>query len=571
MSSGLETEAPRSGPAGTHAEEGGVKDTIESIIVAFILAFIFRAFVVEAFVIPTGSMATTLLGAHMRFDCQDCGWAYDVNYQGEGDSEDLSIPRYAVDPRTNQPRTYAAWCPNCGYRVPREDPSNPEADATAPPVRYGDRILVMKFLYLLQDPRRWDVVVFKSPDNPQRYDYAQNYIKRLLGTPGENVMILDGDVYVAREGLKLEDFRVQTKPRHVQDALWRIVNDNDHLPRGLSRNRVDAAGIARGSDPAWVHPWKSVDANPGWNLSEDGRPARTFRFNDGKQLAEIAFNPLSNPLVHSFTDWLAYDVTFNQGPGTPPDMYERGGYNPDHNVSDVKVSFIYTRRSGDGPLQISLNKLGRTFVAELTPGKAVLRSTDGLSSKELRAVGLPWLADRPVHVEFQNVDYQVTLRLDGKEVFQTTPEEYSPDLHRLMDAFERGIKLPKPEVRIGAANQVCDLSHISVWRDVYYLNRRLGGGELPLWGSPDQFPRYVMKLGEDEYFVCGDNSPISGDARFWDDPIDLPRESLRAEPGRVPGRFLLGKAFFVYWPAGFKPTRASPAIVPNFGAMRFIH
>src|SRR5687767_10846426 len=59
---------------------GGVKETIESILIAFILAFIFRAFVVEAFVIPTGSMAPTLLGAHMRMRCRDCGYAFDHNY-----------------------------------------------------------------------------------------------------------------------------------------------------------------------------------------------------------------------------------------------------------------------------------------------------------------------------------------------------------------------------------------------------------------------------------------------------------------------------------------------------------
>ena len=34
-----------------------IKETIESILIAFILAFIFRGFVVEAYVIPTGSMA----------------------------------------------------------------------------------------------------------------------------------------------------------------------------------------------------------------------------------------------------------------------------------------------------------------------------------------------------------------------------------------------------------------------------------------------------------------------------------------------------------------------------------
>src|SRR5438552_19006960 len=90
------------------AGEGNIKETIESILVAFILAFIFRAFVVEAFVIPTGSMAPTLMGAHMRFTCQDCGYPFDVNYTGRTIGDDVEIPSVA------QNKVFALNCPNCG-------------------------------------------------------------------------------------------------------------------------------------------------------------------------------------------------------------------------------------------------------------------------------------------------------------------------------------------------------------------------------------------------------------------------------------------------------------------------
>jgi hypothetical protein len=53
-------------------------ETLESIIVAFVLAFIFRAFIIEAFVIPTGSMAPTLNGAHAEVVCSDCGYRFSV-------------------------------------------------------------------------------------------------------------------------------------------------------------------------------------------------------------------------------------------------------------------------------------------------------------------------------------------------------------------------------------------------------------------------------------------------------------------------------------------------------------
>ncbi len=53
-----------------------IKDTIESLVIAFILAFVFRGFLVEAFVIPTGSMAPTLFGKHGTEICRDCGWEF---------------------------------------------------------------------------------------------------------------------------------------------------------------------------------------------------------------------------------------------------------------------------------------------------------------------------------------------------------------------------------------------------------------------------------------------------------------------------------------------------------------
>src|SRR5437868_14415587 len=93
---------PSSTAAPAKHSEGSVNETIESILVAFILAFIFRAFVVEAFVIPTGSMASTLLGAHMRFTCKECGYTFDVGYQTvRSGSEDIDIPPRAgpVDTR----------------------------------------------------------------------------------------------------------------------------------------------------------------------------------------------------------------------------------------------------------------------------------------------------------------------------------------------------------------------------------------------------------------------------------------------------------------------------------------
>src|SRR5204862_6632359 len=106
-----------------NSADSGVKETIESILVAFILAFIFRAFVVEAFVIPTGSMAPTLLGAHMRYRCSDCGYRFDVNYPAQPPRSGDLIIRDAADV------SYHIICPNCGSRLPQQESTAAGDDA----------------------------------------------------------------------------------------------------------------------------------------------------------------------------------------------------------------------------------------------------------------------------------------------------------------------------------------------------------------------------------------------------------------------------------------------------------
>ncbi|HTN75581.1 MAG TPA: S26 family signal peptidase, partial [Pirellulaceae bacterium] len=73
-------------PAATHVKKSksddpehsakAMRETIESIVIAIILAFLFRTFEAEAFVIPTGSMAPTLQGRHKDVECPQCAYRY---------------------------------------------------------------------------------------------------------------------------------------------------------------------------------------------------------------------------------------------------------------------------------------------------------------------------------------------------------------------------------------------------------------------------------------------------------------------------------------------------------------
>ena len=494
------------------------KDTFDQIVLMLVLAFTFRVFAVEAFVIPTGSMAPTLMGAHARFTCDNCGYHYDVNYSGVSDrSGDINIPRRADG------MNYAVNCPNCGF----------EQSTPVPNIYYGDRILVLKYAALFESPKRWDVVVFKSPDRPKEYHYSQAYIKRLIGLPGEQIMILDGDIYAATKPNATDrDWTVQQKPDVVQNALWRVINDIDFAP---------ADGQV---------PWKPQ--GDAWRYSRDSSGARSLLFSNINDAQAVSFDPGVGADRKPLADFLAYDQHGPQRSLQP--------------VGDLKLSLYYTRNAGDGPLELNLSKDRDLFTAVIEPSKVSLYRAriDAPKKKLLMATAPYFFASQPARLDFVNVDYRVRLLVDGKQVLTTTAPQYHPDVAAIRAREQQPLL---SQVSITAAKQVCSLAHVSLWRDSYYTQSAADGRPIDR-GGPDK----PVTLGSTEYFCLGDNSPLSGDGRFWTAPVSLPAEGIQAQAGVVPERFMLGKALMVYWPAGYRPLSSGvPDLIPNMGEMRFIH
>src|SRR3989338_7240053 len=143
-----------------------MKEWVEPIVIAVILALIIRTFVVQAFKIPTGSMRTTLME--------------------------------------------------------------------------GDRILVNKFIYKFTEPKRGDVIVFVAP-SPE--DKKKDFIKRLVGLPGETIQISNGSILInnkpLEKGSKLEkqyyynrgDFGAEGQSVTVPKDAYFALGDNSMSSR----------------------------------------------------------------------------------------------------------------------------------------------------------------------------------------------------------------------------------------------------------------------------------------------------------------------------------------------------
>jgi signal peptidase I len=702
------TSAPGNASAPANADSGKAaakpaakeswKDTLESIAFALILAFVFRAFVVEAFVIPTGSMAATLNGKHYEFFCDRCGYGpWSLSHPKDEDNgrrlqgqpqpdpvcpncnhhirdwraesvelipppkprpadkadaepspRQLLLEGLAQIPRTVEEATLrrgpggrlqldfgkrgAAFLKFSGpialaevTRVVGDDGAREtghllvdgafqpgqkfkEADGTDTKIEIravtplgeldysvverpgrldaligrrvaftgwtvrtpegvellpesirtadgaeplsGDRILVLKYLYEFSRPQRWDVVVFRWPGRP-----TENYIKRLVGLPGESLMILDGDVFVKPGG---GDWRIARKPveaPRVQDVLWNPVYLADFPPKDGDYHAPTVKVVKR---------WEaSPDAGEAWTgLST---PVFSLSAADDDRLRGVRYVQYLNPA--------------GERPGAPRvevpvfDAHSYNGVRAGHElgdpsdstlnvVSDLRLSADLVWKGGAGFWQGVLTKhRDRWTVRYWADGRVELFQTDvnaavtEADQPVLTRTAAPPPVGRPVTVEFYNADHFVRFRVGGVEVFG---QKYEPDLERLRAeaAGQRRAKPIPPRAEMAGRAAAFDLRHIRLDRDIYYtqgegpggLNSRGTGGRAITLNDGAADPTRSR-----EYFMLGDNSGASSDSRFWDDPNarSADKPAARHQPGTVPEENLTGKAFFVYWPAGY--------------------
>jgi signal peptidase I len=524
-----------------------IANTFEWLITAFILAFVFRAFVMEAFRIPTGSMADTLNGAHFRLRCPQCGYEYDYgfvpgryfNKYGRRLPED-TVPSGKVPLEITR-------CPNCGHypskvvcpnnghwydsrklmeetgvlptRCPRCTGELRSGETM--PVANGDRILVLKCIYQFIEPKRWDVIVFKNPTDP-----TINYIKRLIGLPNEKIQIIDGDIYINN--------KIARKPPKVQNELWMPVYNNDYQPVRPEDGNFNGH--------AWTQPFENVGDSK-WILTNSNHPTTFSLESSPDQIHTMEYDTSTG---NDFRTTYAYD--------------EIDRYSDMPICSDLMVRFDCRTEGPQGSIGIALSKYETTYKAWIDfTGEMVITKIDqdGKTSDLARSGPVP--ATESALVKFANVDHKL--------IFQYGDKKLTYDLGRNLEDAGPIIEDIEPRVEILGSGKLT-LSHIAIFRDIHYTEAKFynrGDGGRATKDNP-------FRLEKDQFFVLGDNSPNSEDGRWWDKEGVANKGLPSYREGTVPRDYLVGKALFVYWPSGFKPFEEFPlGIIPNIGRMRFIY
>jgi signal peptidase I len=161
----------------TKAKEGGLGEFIRLLVHAGIIALVIRTFLFQPFNIPSGSMEATLLVGDYLF----------VSKYSYGYSQ---------------------------YSYP-----------FSPPI-YSGRILASR-------PNRGDIVVFRLPA-----DTSTDYIKRVIGLPGDRIQMINGVLNINGTPVKreqIEDFvETDDNGREIHIKQWR-----ETLPNGVSHPTLD--------------------------------------------------------------------------------------------------------------------------------------------------------------------------------------------------------------------------------------------------------------------------------------------------------------------------------------------
>lgn len=92
----------------------------------------------------------------------------------------------------------------------------------------NDRIIAFRLNYTFEEPKRGDIVVFKYPD-----DESQKFVKRIIGMPGEEIIINNKSIYI--DGNLLYEPYIKEEMAQDENMIFQIP-ENAYFMMGDNRN-----------------------------------------------------------------------------------------------------------------------------------------------------------------------------------------------------------------------------------------------------------------------------------------------------------------------------------------------
>lgn len=542
------------------------RETIESIVIAFVLALMFRTYVAEAFMIPTGSMANELMGRHKDINCPGCGFRFKVGATEEVERDTgRLISGVAID---------GVVCPNCRVSV---DLTKESIAGREHPSYGGDRIIVGKYPYRFTSPSRWDVFVFMFPGNTQT-----NYIKRLVGMPNETIKVQNGDVFTRPLDKTADsDFQIARKPADKILAVMQNVYDDDNRNLDFFQKTNWPKRWVASHESVWESEKerseyrcsapKSGAVN--WLMYQHVIPTHDVLLNYYQRT-----QPTKTPDVRPslITDMNAYNFTRLKTGSSDPRLFaptaDQVGM---HWTGDLILECELTPEANSGKAYLQLVKGGVIFTAAINlADQTVQLSISGQSGWNPKA-SVAISANKSCRLRFANVDQALYFWVNDKLVDFDASTEY-PALDNALPTKE-----DLNPARIGVSGLGAQIRHVKLFRDLYYIAAQrpiyrhitdYEDGQLPYdedsptdmedffrnparWGRMAARRSIQFDLHEGQYFAMGDNCSHSEDSRLWGRP-DQGVEYY------VPEDLLIGKAQFVFWPHPYYK------FIPNIFDMR---
>ena len=363
-------------------------------------------------------MAPTLPGEHYAIQCEDCGFEFKI---------DGKAP----------PQSNLAVCPNCGYAKNsfKGNPLLPAAKGT-----------------LQRNPkqfRRWDLVAFRRENAlANEISPPQNepdlLVKRIVGLPGENIKIQDGNIFV--NGLLL------TKSNQTRKSLRQLCFDSRYQPASPNQPRFAPIGATA------------------WTFGEQ------LRFQtESKTFDWLKFQPVKGYRHSGPKDFsLAIEDSYSYNQNLPRRL---------NFVGEVEIE-----------LDFSCSESAQWAIRLTSPEKnsRIEFSSDCVrieDSHQVRRFDIDMLS-KAAKLSVHNFDGHLMVSIDDIQVARipTIPD-------------------PSGKVSIAIGARIGDLSidRCRIYRDLHYL--RANSRQL------EAFDECTLK--DDEFYVLGDNSPVSIDSRLF--------------------------------------------------------